>query len=354
MTFKRNWSILVALFVILSLFLVACVRPLPGDNESIPTAAPPETYPGPAAPESESSPAEESYPVNEEDQDGSVDLLQPDGDGEAELEDYPGVDAAASEGETTAGEAAENVTAESEATAGEAVESEAAESEETQGESTADETAGGTPEGEATADAEGSEPIESGRTHTVAAGQTLYSIGVQYGLSWVTLAEANGITNPDSLYIGQVLTIPDVSAAESSETAAAEETAVAAEESDSAPDTTEPPAEAVTYIVQSGDNLYQISLRFGVSMMDIARANDLANFDQIYAGQELTIPAAEAAEETAQSSAEVITHLVQEGETVFSIAFENGIAWTKLVEANEIVSPYTLEVGQSLIIPAGN
>ena len=47
------------------------------------------------------------------------------------------------------------------------------------------------------------------------------------------------------------------------------------------------------------------------------------------------------------------THVVEEGETVFTIAFQHGIAWTKLVDANEIPSPYTLEVGQSLIIPSG-
>lgn len=342
MSLKRNWSVLVALLLILSLFLVACVRPLPGDNESVPTAAPPETYPGPTEPEPESSPAEESYPAIEEEQDSSADLLQPDGEGEAELEAYPGEDTAALEGEATESESAESEApaveaAEDETPAGEAAEGEAAEGE--------------TPAGEA---AEESEATESGRTHTVAAGQTLYSIGVQYGLSWVTLAEANGITNPNSLYIGQVLTIPDVSAGESSEPAEAEETAQSAEESEGADPGSTAAGEETTYIVQSGDNLYQISLRFGVSMMDIARANELANFDQVYAGQELTIPAVEAEEETAESSEAAATHLVKEGETVFSIAFAYGIAWTKLVEANDIVSPYTLEVGQSLIVPAGN
>ena len=91
--------------------------------------------------------------------------------------------------------------------------------------------------------------------------------------------------------------------------------------------------------------------------MEIARENELANFNQIYAGQELVIPQAESAEDaeaetdTAAGEEADETHEVQEGETVFTIAFKYGITWTELVEANEIASPYTLEVGQSLVIP---
>ena len=46
------------------------------------------------------------------------------------------------------------------------------------------------------------------RTHTVAPGENLYRISLQYGLSWPEVAEANGITNPDGITVGQVLIIP--------------------------------------------------------------------------------------------------------------------------------------------------
>ncbi len=45
-------------------------------------------------------------------------------------------------------------------------------------------------------------------THTVAPGENLYRISLQYGLSWPEVAEANGITNPDGIVVGQVLIIP--------------------------------------------------------------------------------------------------------------------------------------------------
>ncbi len=46
------------------------------------------------------------------------------------------------------------------------------------------------------------------RIHVVQPGENLYRIGLQYGLSWVAIAEYNGITNPDAISAGQELRIP--------------------------------------------------------------------------------------------------------------------------------------------------
>lgn len=49
------------------------------------------------------------------------------------------------------------------------------------------------------------------RTHTVAAGDTLFNIAKQYlgdGNRYQELAKANGIANPDHIEVGQVITIP--------------------------------------------------------------------------------------------------------------------------------------------------
>ncbi|HBC70319.1 MAG TPA: M23 family peptidase [Sutterella sp.] len=50
---------------------------------------------------------------------------------------------------------------------------------------------------------------DSGRTHTVASGDTLYNIGVRYGVNPTELQRLNGVSNPAALSIGQVLRIPD-------------------------------------------------------------------------------------------------------------------------------------------------
>jgi len=46
------------------------------------------------------------------------------------------------------------------------------------------------------------------RTHTVASGETVYRISHQYGITPDQLMAANGISDPHSLFVGQVLKIP--------------------------------------------------------------------------------------------------------------------------------------------------
>lgn len=45
------------------------------------------------------------------------------------------------------------------------------------------------------------------QTHTVAAGQNLFRIGLMYGVRWDTLAAWNGIPNGNLIYVGQVLCV---------------------------------------------------------------------------------------------------------------------------------------------------
>ena len=63
---------------------------------------------------------------------------------------------------------------------------------------------------------------DSGRTHTVAAGDTLYNIGVRYGVNPTELQRLNGISDPSGLSVGQVLRIPESKITESPAAAAAE------------------------------------------------------------------------------------------------------------------------------------
>lgn len=55
------------------------------------------------------------------------------------------------------------------------------------------------------------------------------------------------------------------------------------------PPVTPPPAYR-THVVQAGENLFRIALRYGVSMWDIARLNNIYDLRLIYAGQVLRIP----------------------------------------------------------------
>jgi peptidoglycan-N-acetylglucosamine deacetylase len=46
------------------------------------------------------------------------------------------------------------------------------------------------------------------QTHTVAQGESLLAIASRYGVTLDELAAANGITNTNRVFVGQVLTIP--------------------------------------------------------------------------------------------------------------------------------------------------
>jgi LysM repeat protein len=46
------------------------------------------------------------------------------------------------------------------------------------------------------------------RQHTVQAGERLFAIGRQYGVSWEAIAQANALADPGLIYAGQVLCIP--------------------------------------------------------------------------------------------------------------------------------------------------
>lgn len=105
----------------------------------------------------------------------------------------------------------------------------------------------------------------------------------------------------------------------------------------------------VTYVVKSGDTLSSIASDFGVDWEVIAGANDITgpNFT-IFRGQKLTIPGVSP---TAVPTDEVTIHVVQSGETLYGIAIQYGLTLQELLIANGISNPDALSVGQELIIP---
>ncbi|RMG93439.1 MAG: LysM peptidoglycan-binding domain-containing protein [Chloroflexi bacterium] len=169
---------------------------------------------------------------------------------------------------------------------------------------------------------------EQPQTHTVAAGENLYRIGLKYGVSWVTLAEFNNLADPNKLSVGQVIKIPGPTDTTTIEP-------------------TPSPLTETTYTVKPGDNLFRIGLAYGISWVQIAEANGIINPNQIEAGQVLKIPV-----ET-PGPAPNFTHEVKPGETLFLISLQYGVPWPTIAEANNIEPPYVIYVGQTLVIPGG-
>jgi LysM repeat protein len=100
--------------------------------------------------------------------------------------------------------------------------------------------------------------------------------------------------------------------------------------------------------VQPGENLFRISLHYGVTYQAIAAANGIINPNLIYVGQSLTIPAEGA---TSAEQTEVGTHVVQKGENLFRIALKYGVTVEALAVANGITNANLIYPGQTLVIP---
>jgi peptidoglycan endopeptidase LytF len=118
--------------------------------------------------------------------------------------------------------------------------------------------------------------------HTVRAGETLFCIGRAYGVDPYAIAAQNGIVNPGLIRIGQVLAIPNVPRALGPGP-------VCARQFGTGP-TPVPSACRWYHVVVAGENLYRISLRYGVSMWTIAQVNHIANLNYIRVGQVFCIP----------------------------------------------------------------
>ena len=98
----------------------------------------------------------------------------------------------------------------------------------------------------------------------------------------------------------------------------------------------------IWHIVKWGENLTQIARMYGVTVEDIMTANGLTNPNLIYAGQKLLIPA---------SSSTYVTHVVQPGETLSSIAWKYGVNYWDIAALNGLANPNLIYVGQVLLIP---
>ena len=96
-----------------------------------------------------------------------------------------------------------------------------------------------------------------------------------------------------------------------------------------------------TYVVKKGDNLYDLSRKFGVSVEDITELNKLKN-NNLGIGYELLIPGNDS-----QSSN---NYIVKSGDTISQIAEKLGVKSKDLKSANNLKNG-RLQIGQELYIP---
>ena len=99
---------------------------------------------------------------------------------------------------------------------------------------------------------------------------------------------------------------------------------------------------ALTYKVKRGDTLSEIAQKFGVTVEDIIEENNLRPPYTIYVGQKLKIPV---------GRKEYKYYRVRRGDTLSEIAQKFGVSVKDIIRANNLKRPYIIRVGQVLRIP---
>ena len=147
-------------------------------------------------------------------------------------------------------------------------------------------------------------------TYTVNAGDTLYTIAKKYGLTVSELKQLNNLTS-DILSIGQVLNISNSNTSLPSN----------------------------TYIVKSGDSLYSIAKKYGITVDALKSANGKTS-NLLSIGEILVIP----------TTTTTRTYTVKAGDSLWKIATNYGVSVNALKQANGLSSDL-LSIGQVLVIP---
>ena len=150
--------------------------------------------------------------------------------------------------------------------------------------------------------------IDTGETklYQVKAGDTLYSIANKYGITVKELKAINNLSD-NKLAIGQLLNVPSGLSSVN------------------------------TYTVSSGDTLYSIAKKFGISIDKLKDINQLKD-NMLKIGQKLIIPLLEDT-----------TYVVKTGDTLYSIARKFNITVDELKKLNNLVDDI-LTIGKILII----
>ncbi len=157
-------------------------------------------------------------------------------------------------------------------------------------------------------------------TYTVKAGDTLYGISNQFGVSVTELARLNNV-KADTLRVGQILRIPTNSGTN--------------------------PNTMFMYTVKSGDSLYSIARKYNTTVNDLKDLNNLTT-NNLSIGQILRIPEMYTKEED-MLPPNYTNYTVKKGDTIYSIARNNNISVDTLVQDNSL-SNTSLNIGQILKI----
>jgi len=128
-------------------------------------------------------------------------------------------------------------------------------------------------------------------------------------------------------------------------------------------------ADDLIHVVGKGETIYSISRFYRVSADELMKLNSITDPSALQAGKRLTIPPSAfsdvsvstgtsspvtASAGSASSKQNLTDYKVVKGDTLFSIARNNGISLQTLLEINKFSSNHVLKAGDTIKVPSGN
>ncbi|MUO34042.1 LysM peptidoglycan-binding domain-containing protein [Enterococcus gallinarum] len=172
--------------------------------------------------------------------------------------------------------------------------------------------------------------------YTVASGDSVWGIANKFGITMDQLCSWNNIRN-NFIYPGQKLTINGGTAKQTTNTGTISTTT----------------ASAGSYTVASGDSVWSVANKHGITMDQLRNWNNIKN-DFIYPGQRLVVKngtgsKSQADTTTATSSTNAGSYTVASGDSVWSVANKHGITMDQLRNWNNIKNDF-IYPGQRLVV----
>lgn len=133
--------------------------------------------------------------------------------------------------------------------------------------------------------ASGPIPLGADCVYEVQVGDpNLYRIGLKFGVTYTDIATATNMVNPNLIHVGDRLIIPGCG------TTGYVPPPTSTPGAGGVPGATPAPGGSGTYVVQQGDTLFALSLRWGTTVNAIAALNQIQNVNLIFVDQTLYIP----------------------------------------------------------------
>lgn len=171
--------------------------------------------------------------------------------------------------------------------------------------------------------------------YTVKSGDTLSKIANQYRTTTSKIASDNDIKDSNRIYVGQKLVIN-----RESSTAVSRPTT---------PQTSND-AQSGYYTVQQGDTISKIANQYRTTVNKIVQDNQLKNPNVIYVGQKLKVSggSSNSAPSSHSGSNQGGTYTVKSGDNLYEIARRHGMSVNELIKKNNIKDPSLIYVGQQI------